>query len=144
MQKEIFTTHRSCKKGSGSKARSSIDRILLPDKSLLKLEHEMLVTFAPSCLPSLALAAYAFHGSNFTSCLYLILAVCNLPEPSCLEVASISLLFFLALTPAELFQGSIFPYDRFFSSQGSTCMGHNQACAPLDVPQRCSLSVRFR
>lgn len=59
-------THRSCKKGSGSKARPSIDWILLPDKSLLKLEHEMLVTFAPSCLLSLALTAYVFHGSNFT------------------------------------------------------------------------------
>lgn len=46
-QKETFITHRSCRNGNGSKACSSIARILLEDKSLLKLEHGRLTTPAP-------------------------------------------------------------------------------------------------
>lgn len=47
-------THRNFRKGSGSKARSSMDRISLQDKSLFQLEQQMSLPFALSLLRSSA------------------------------------------------------------------------------------------
>lgn len=57
-------THRNFRKGSGSKARSSMDRISLQDKSLFQAEQQMSLPFALWLLP--ASAAWIPGGTKAT------------------------------------------------------------------------------